>query len=131
MRNLSPHSAKAANAFTLIELLVVIAIIAILISLLFPAFSAVREQARKTAAHNDETQIVAAVKNYFVEYGKYPGPAVSTGNNDAYFGSAGTAPTGATKIGNTDLLFDVLRNNTGKHSQFWDCSHAESKRGIK
>ncbi|PYJ68765.1 MAG: hypothetical protein DME75_12365, partial [Verrucomicrobia bacterium] len=33
-------------AFTLIELLVVIAIIAILIGLLFPAFSAVQNQAK-------------------------------------------------------------------------------------
>ena len=42
-----PHH---ANAFTLIELLVVIAIIAILIGLLFPAFSAVQNQAKKNAS---------------------------------------------------------------------------------
>jgi prepilin-type N-terminal cleavage/methylation domain-containing protein len=60
------------RAFTLIELLVVIAIIAILIGLLFPAFHAVQDQARRTQAKNDLTQIVTAVNAYYTEYGKYP-----------------------------------------------------------
>src|SRR5258707_2149125 len=64
-----PHH---TNAFTLIELLVVIAIIAILIGLLFPAFSAVQNQAKRTQAKNDLTQIVNAVNAYYTEYGKYP-----------------------------------------------------------
>ena len=61
-----------ARAFTLIELLVVIAIIAILIGLLFPAFRAVQDQARRTQAKNDLTQIVNAVNAYYTDYGKYP-----------------------------------------------------------
>src|SRR6266536_1089407 len=61
-----------SSAFTLIELLVVIAIIAILIGLLFPAFRAVQDQARKTQAKNDLTQIVNAVNAFYTEYGKYP-----------------------------------------------------------
>ncbi len=60
------------RAFTLIELLVVITIIAILIGLLFPAFSAIQNQAKKTQAKNDLTQIVTAVNAYYTEYGKYP-----------------------------------------------------------
>jgi len=63
---------KDKHAFTLIELLVVIAIIAILIGLLFPAFSAVQNQAKRTQAKNDLTQIVNAVNAYYTEYGKYP-----------------------------------------------------------
>src|SRR6266540_2911024 len=59
-------------AFTLIELLVVIAIIAILIGLLFPAFRAVQDQAKRTQAKNDLTQIVTAVNAFYTEYGKYP-----------------------------------------------------------
>jgi len=65
-------NSRRPAAFTLIELLVVIAIIAILIGLLFPAFHAVQEQARRTQAKNDLTQIVTAVNAYYTEYGKYP-----------------------------------------------------------
>jgi prepilin-type N-terminal cleavage/methylation domain-containing protein len=61
-----------SSAFTLIELLVVIAIIAILIGLLFPAFRAVQDQAKRTQAKNDLTQIVNAVNAYYTDYGKYP-----------------------------------------------------------
>jgi prepilin-type N-terminal cleavage/methylation domain-containing protein len=63
---------KSSSAFTLIELLVVIAIIAILIGLLFPAFRAVQDQAKRTQAKNDLTQIVNAVNAYYTDYGKYP-----------------------------------------------------------
>src|SRR6266446_2598047 len=76
------------RAFTLIELLVVIAIIAILIGLLFPAFSAVQNQAKRTQAKNDLTQIVNAVNAYYTEYGKYP-PAtddvVIADNSDLFY----------------------------------------------
>jgi prepilin-type N-terminal cleavage/methylation domain-containing protein len=65
-------SSRKTGAFTLIELLVVIAIIAILIGLLFPAFQAVQNQAKRTQAKNDLTQIVTAVNAYYTEYGKYP-----------------------------------------------------------
>ena len=121
----SPHSKKAASAFkriakafTLIELLVVIVIISILIALLFPAIAAVKENAYKTQAHSDETQIVTALKAYLVEYGKYPVITASgTATTDTYFGGtslpatlSGTAVKGGT--GTNDVLFDVLRYNT-------------------
>jgi prepilin-type N-terminal cleavage/methylation domain-containing protein len=65
-------NSRYGDAFTLIELLVVIAIIAILIGFLFPAFHGVQDQARRTQAKNDLTQIVTAVNAYYTEYGKYP-----------------------------------------------------------
>src|SRR5213083_1421074 len=88
-------------AFTLIELLVVIAIIAILIGLLFPAFSAVQNQAKRTQAKNDLTQIVTALNAYYTEYGKYPlvapdtiyGPAGSL--NDGLFYTLRAVASGA------------------------------------
>ena len=63
---------RPRRAFTLIELLVVIAIIAVLIGLLFPAFRAVQDQAKRTQAKNDLIQIVNAVNAFYTEYGKYP-----------------------------------------------------------
>jgi prepilin-type N-terminal cleavage/methylation domain-containing protein len=93
---------RKTGAFTLIELLVVIAIIAILIGLLFPAFQAVQNQAKRTQAKNDLTQIVTAVNAYYTEYGKYPlvaadntiyGPAGSL--NDGLFYTLRAVASGA------------------------------------
>src|SRR6266404_557335 len=86
-----------AGGFTLIELLIVIGIIAILIGLLFPAFKGVQDQARRTQAKNDLTQIVTAVNAFYTEYGRYPttattdatatyGPGGSTTENGGLFG---------------------------------------------
>ena len=84
------------GGFTLIELLIVIGIIAILIGLLFPAFKGVQDQARRTQAKNDLTQIVTAVNAFYTEYGRYPttattdaaatyGPGGSTTENGGLF----------------------------------------------
>jgi prepilin-type N-terminal cleavage/methylation domain-containing protein len=73
---------RAGNAFTLIELLVVITIIVVLLGLLFPAFQGVQNQAKKTQARNDLTQIVTAVNAFYTEYGKYP---LTTQGADATF----------------------------------------------
>ena len=86
------------HAFTLIELLVVIAIIIILAGLLFPAFSGVQQQARRTQAKNDLTQIVTAVNAFYTEYGKYP--TSLTTDTTATYGPAGNT---------NDLLFNELR----------------------
>ena len=66
------RSYRQARAFTLIELLVVISIIIVLMGLLFPAFRGVQDQAKRTQAKNDLTQIVTAVNAFYTEYGKYP-----------------------------------------------------------
>ena len=71
---------RSHRAFTLIELLVVIAIIAVLIGLLFPAFRAVQDQAKRTQAKNDLTQIVNAVNAFYTDYGRYPLPSGITSN---------------------------------------------------
>ena len=63
---------RVSGGFTLIELLVVITVIAILMALLFPAFKGVQDQAKRTQAKNDLTQIVTAVNAFYTEYGKYP-----------------------------------------------------------
>jgi prepilin-type N-terminal cleavage/methylation domain-containing protein len=94
-------------AFTLIELLVVIAIIAILIGLLFPAFRAVQDQAKRTQAKNDLTQIVNAVNAYYTDYGKYPLPSGTTG--DFIFGPGGNSNPPA----NSELIYTLRAVNAG------------------
>ncbi len=91
------------RAFTLIELLVVIAIIIILAGLLFPVLHGAQEQARRTQAKNDLTQIVTAVNAYYTEYGKYPLAAGIT--TDTTFGPGGSPTTNET-------LFTELRGCT-------------------
>ena len=111
-----PRSFRAGG-FTLIELLIVIAIIAILVGLLFPAFKGVQDQAKRTQAKNDLTQIVTAVNAYYTEYGKYPvyyatPPATVT---DSDFSNSGASVINGgdtfTNMGDNSLVVDVLRNN--------------------
>ena len=88
LRVMQRHSNE--HAFTLIELLVVIAIIIILAGLLFAGLRGAQEQARRTQAKNDLTQIVTAVNAYYTEYGKYPlVPAA-----DTIYGPAGSLNDG-------------------------------------
>ncbi len=90
---------KAARAFTLIELLVVITIIAILMALLFPAFKGVQNQAKRTQAKNDVTQVVTAINAFYTEYGQYPDVSGSGGSTDFF----------AADDDNNSKLFSVLR----------------------
>jgi type II secretory pathway pseudopilin PulG len=69
--------------------------------MLFPAFKAVQNQARKAQAKNDLTQIVNAVNAYYTEYGQYP-LGITT---DTTYGPGG-APT------TNETLFRELRGCT-------------------
>lgn len=91
----------AQAAFTLIELLVVIGVIAILMGLLFPAFRGVQDQAKRTQAKNDVTQIVTAVNAYYTEYGKMPIDASKQGYDTLLGDPGGTY--------DNHLVFDALR----------------------
>ena len=59
---------KTRRAFTLIELLVVVAIIALLVSILLPALSEAREQARRAVCASNQHQIVVASHLYGQDY---------------------------------------------------------------
>lgn len=105
--NSRPHPRfSSALAFTLIELLTVITIIAILMGLLFPAISIVKDQARKAEAKAAASQIAAAVKQYYTEYGKYPVADYVTGTpSDIRLGDMGDS--GA--VASNNELFNILR----------------------
>jgi prepilin-type N-terminal cleavage/methylation domain-containing protein len=103
----SPASPQVnRRAFTLIELLVVISIIAILMGLLFPAIGMIKESARKADAKTTVGSIVAAVKQYQTEYGKFPQVEAAPANAsaDAFVGDT----VAGAKTDNADL-FNILR----------------------
>jgi prepilin-type N-terminal cleavage/methylation domain-containing protein len=89
-------------AFTLIELLVVIVIIAVLMGLAFPVFQGVQNQAKKTQAKNDVTQIVTAVNAFYTEYGRYP--TAETTDPAATYGPGNKV---------SDVVFNELRGKAG------------------
>ncbi len=101
--NYRPQPSSRISAFTLVELLTVITIIAILMGLLFPAISIAKDQARKAEARTAVTGIVAAVKQYYTEYGKYPLGDLATPSSpaDVAFGDS---------TNSNQKLFDILRN---------------------
>ena len=77
------------GAFTLVELLVVISIIGMLAGLMSVAIPKAMESGKKAKAKGELTAIVAAVKAYKQEYGRWPGNNTTSdqpfeGNNSKY-----------------------------------------------
>lgn len=62
---------KPADGFTLVELLVVIAIIALLVSILLPALSRAREQARISVCSSNQRQLSVALHLYAEDYDEH------------------------------------------------------------
>jgi len=114
----SPQSRpKESCISTIIKLLTLIVFIVVLIGLLFPLGfgNHMHESSKKAEAKNDETQIVTAVKAFYVEYGYYPVIGSWETKKDAYYGPGPIPPSlsgTVANMGSNALLMDVLRNNT-------------------
>jgi len=78
LRALDIRKQKISLGFTLVELLVVISIIGLLVGLLAAGIPLAIEKGMTAKAKGETTAIVAAIKAYKQEYGKFPGdPSVT------------------------------------------------------
>ena len=69
---------SSQTGFTLVELLVVVTIIGLLVGLISVAVPKALESGMKAKAKGELTSIVAAVKAYKQEYGRFPGDSSKT-----------------------------------------------------
>jgi general secretion pathway protein G len=69
---------SSQTGFTLVELLVVVSIIGLLVGLISVAVPKAVESGMKAKAKGELTSIVAAVKAYKQEYGRFPGDSSKT-----------------------------------------------------
>ena len=78
------------RGFTLIELLVVIAIIGLLAAIVIPSINGARNSAKRARALREITDLDAAIKQFFREYGRMPVPK----GGDAFAGEDQTYGNG-------------------------------------
>ncbi|NDB96358.1 MAG: prepilin-type N-terminal cleavage/methylation domain-containing protein [Verrucomicrobia bacterium] len=94
-RNTAPTS-----AFTLVELLVVVSIIGLLVGLLAAGIPRAMDAGMKAKAKGEATAIVAAVKAYKQEYGRFPGDV--TQSNMTFSSNSTTTVQNLIKVLNGD-----------------------------
>jgi prepilin-type N-terminal cleavage/methylation domain-containing protein/prepilin-type processing-associated H-X9-DG protein len=119
MRPYASHpGCHARRGFTLIELLVVIAIIAILASLLLPALSRARRQARRTSCRSQLKQHGVAWRFYLDEnLGRFPDRRDLKSSLPGGYKPWATWPTSDPRSG----WAAIVLSNTFSGSQMWNC----------
>ena len=109
---------RKQRAFTLIELLVVVSIIALLVSILLPALSRAREQAKNAVCASNMHQLGILAQTYMAEHDRWP----------AYWDPSRGAMAGLWYVsdGNTASGFfyswmDFLQGKTATNPDLYDC----------
>jgi len=115
------------KGFTLIELLVVIAIIGLLMGLLFPAFAAARESARKTKAKADVKQLDMVLKTVLMDFRTWTAAAVPNANSTKF--SADSTVVAYLRGGNTKSVnyMEFDQKSLGSTGDFVDPWNTTSK----
>ena len=98
--------------FTLVELLVVISIIGMLAGLMSVAIPKAMEAGRKAKVKGELTAIVAAVKAYKQEYGRFPSSATASDDEHLYASYCTSQSKFSTQpFGPTKDLVEILSGN--------------------
>jgi len=98
-RKISPR--RASRGFTLIELIVAITIVAVMGAVVVPAVMNHVADARRTAARQDVTTLVQALKLYKMDNGRYP-------SGDQGLNALVSKPTSGTVPGNWKVYIEKL-----------------------
>jgi type II secretion system protein G len=125
MHSFQPHIPDRfgrRGGFTLIELLVVIAIIAILAAIIFPVFSAVRENAREATTMSSMHNIQAALALYKLDNRRYPDVLFAyacNGANDPVTGTPCNVNDSMTTVAQDPNNHDLLVGLYPEYDKNW------------
>lgn len=120
---------RSAFGFTLIELLVVVSIIALLAAILFPVFSRVRENARRTGCASNLKQISLGLRQYIGDYdSRFPFDCT---NRDGINGcQLHTSTSPCVTAGNCDEGWAEVVQPYVKSPQLFQCPNDKKPRPI-
>ena len=128
MERLNKH-----QAFTLIELLVVISIIAILMSIMMPALSMAKKQAKRVICSSNNHQVGVTHLAYANDYGQWI-PRFTTDSGKEVHVPIGQEIVAVIPYFMGEKVYQTLKTGYGIEAEFWVCPSLRSKgakhRGI-